>query len=165
MDIDAHCDRIRALWPQPGHPPSGELVDMCLAVASEHPDSSTVWYDLGIIMQRCDSAHGYTPADYLRCFKNAVTCDASNWEAYQELGYVFDNFFDDYTKAEQAFRTAIGLGAGIESYCGLARVLAQNGQTDKAIDSLSEDTCPFYGDGEIRALRADILAGDWSWET
>lgn len=115
-------------------------------------------------MQRCDDEGGYTREDYRRCFENAVRCDSKNCEAYQELGYVLDIYFDEYSSAEKAFRAAIELGAGRESYCGLARVLAEMGKTDDATLTLSDGVCPFHDDLETQKLRAEILGGDWSWK-
>jgi tetratricopeptide (TPR) repeat protein len=164
MDENRYLDEIAGLWPQPGEPPAKEIVDLCLAAVAEYPESSTLWYDLGIIMRRCGGEYAYTDADYLRCFETSVRCDCTNAEAYQELGYVLDVFFDDYGKAEEAFRKAIELGARHESYFGLARVLAQVGRTDDAIKCLSEDRCPCHDHPEIKKLRAEILDGSWWWE-
>jgi hypothetical protein len=82
-------------------------------------------------------------------------------EAQQDLGYVLDVYFEDFDRAEQAFKAAIELGAGSEGYCGLARVLAQMGRTDDAILSLSEGMCPFHNQADTQALRTEITAGDW----
>jgi len=164
MDIDKYYDEIARLWPRDAQPPTKEIVDVCLAAVAEHPESSTFWYDLGIIMQRCGDEYGFTRDDYLRCFENSVQHDYANAEAHQELGYVLDVFFDAYGKAESAFRNAIELSAGWESYYGLARVLAQIGKTDEAIACLAEDNCPFYDHCEIERLRSEILDGSWWWE-
>ncbi|MGD0899379.1 MAG: hypothetical protein ABR915_16195 [Thermoguttaceae bacterium] len=164
MEADAYLDEIERLWPEPGQSPTKEIVDLCLAAVAEHPESSTLWYGWGIIMRRCGGEYGYMREDYLRCYEDSVRCDCTNAEAYQELGYVLDVFFDDYGKAEQAFRRAIELGAGHESYFGLARVLAQVGKTDDAIVCLSEGNCPFHDHPEIKKLVSEILDGDWWWE-
>lgn len=161
METDRFLDDIERQWPQPGQSPTTELVALCLAEVHEHPESSTLWYDLGTIMQRCGDEHGYTSADYRQCYENAIKCNARNWEAYQELGYVLDTYSDDYAGAECAFRSAIDVGAGAESYCDLARVLAQTGKTDEAIHSLSEGACPFHSDSAVQTLGAEIVAGDW----
>jgi tetratricopeptide (TPR) repeat protein len=163
MNEETYYAEISRLWPKPGQVPSPEIRDVCLAAVREYPESSTFWYDLGIIMQRCEVHRGYSGEDYLRCYKNAIRCDSSNWEAYQELGYVLDVHFDDYDGAERAFRTAIELGGGAESYFGLARVLAQAGRMAEAIHSVSKDVCAYHDDAAIEKLRAEILAGDWSW--
>ena len=163
METDRFLDEIARQWPQRGQSPSKELVELCLAALHEHPESSTLWYDLGTLMQRCGTDLGYTPEDYLRCYENAIKCHARNWEAYQELGYVLDNYFDEYSRSEQAFRKAIEFGAGAESYCGLARVLAQSGKIRDAIQVLSEQACPFHDNCEIERMRSEIAAGDWYW--
>ena len=112
-------------------------------------------------MERCDDGCGYAAEDYLRCFKSALRCDPSNKEAYQELGYVLDTYFSDFGSAEKAFTRAIELGADHESYFGRARVLAQMGKADEAIDSLSENACPFHDHPTIQSLRSEILDGMW----
>jgi hypothetical protein len=164
MDANWFLDEIERQWPQAGQPASKEVVELCLAALREHPESSTLWYDLAILMQRCDKENGYGPEDYRRCCESAVKCNPHNWEAHQELGDILDTFFDEYARAEQEFRTAIELGAGAESYCGLARVLAQSDKTADAIQVLSKDACPFHDHADVQATRAEIIAGDWSWE-
>jgi tetratricopeptide (TPR) repeat protein len=163
MACDDYFDAITRKWPEAGKSPTKELVDLCLAAVAEYPEESTFWYDLGIIMRRCGDEYGYTPEDYLHSFENAVKCNSMNAEAYQELGYVLDVFFDDYCRAEQAFRRAIELGATHESYYGLARVLAQIGKRDDAIAILSESVCPCHAHPDIQSIRAEILDGDWYW--
>jgi tetratricopeptide (TPR) repeat protein len=161
MDTDSYLDKIEGLWPEPGQSPSKEIVEVCWAAVAEHPESSTLWYDLGIIIQRCDDDYGYTADDYLRCFENSVKCYPDNFEAQQELGYTLDTYFDDFAGATRAFKKAIELGAGAESYYGLARVLAQSGHVDDAIHSISEGVCPFHDDADIQEMRAEILDGLW----
>jgi tetratricopeptide (TPR) repeat protein len=163
MEIDEYYHEIAMRWPGPGQSPGKQIVDLCLAAVAEYPESSTFWYDLGIIMQRCGDDHGYSGEDYLRCFENAVRCHPGNAEASRELGYVLDIYFDAYDRAEHAFRKAIELGADQECYFGLARVLAQMGKVDDAIASLSKDVCPFHDHPDIQHLRDEILAGGWYW--
>jgi hypothetical protein len=165
MRISRHLDEIERLWPKPGQTPSKDILEMCTTAVTEHPDSSTLWYDLGILMQRCGDESGYTPENYRHCFENAVKCDFRNWEAHQELGYVIDIYYDDYERAKQAFNAAIECGAGSESYYGLARVLAQMGKTYDAVHWLSEGVCPFHNHPDIQKLRDDILAGKWCWNS
>ena len=161
MNISEYYDEIERLWPKAGQPPSGKVVDVCLRAVVEYPESSTLWYNLGIAMQRCTEDYGYTCRDYLRCFENAVKYDLSNAEAFEELGYVLDIYFDDYDKAEHAFQKAIEYGAGSDAYFGRARVLAEMGKTDDAVNSISENVCPFHDDPEIQKLRSEILDGSW----
>jgi uncharacterized protein HemY len=165
MSIDEYLDSIERLWPKPGESPTVEVVALCQQAIAEHPSSSTLWYDLGMIMHRCSEEHGFSAEDYLRCFENAVKCNTDNWEALRELGYVLDTYFDEYEKAAEAFKKAISLGADHESYGGYARALAQMGRTEEAIACLSESTCPFHNHPEIQKLRSEIRAGDWYWTT
>ena len=161
MDIDQYHHEILRLWPQSGESPTNEIVDLCLKAVAEHPESSLCWYDLGIIIQRCSEDYGYTADDSLRCFENSVKYDGTNPAAFQELGYVLDTYFDEYEKAERAFRTAIDLGAGYESYYGLARVLAEMDRNEQALDTLLEENCPFWQHPEIQRLQTEILEGVW----
>ena len=161
MDTIHYINEIERLWPQPGQSPSKELVNVCLAAVAEHPESSELWYDLGIIMQRCDENHTFTAEDFLYCFEKAIKCNSKNGEALQELGYVLDVYFSEYERAEQAFKIAIKLGGQCESYLGHARVLAEMGKMDDAINSLSEDACPFHNHPDIQKLRSEILEGSW----
>jgi tetratricopeptide (TPR) repeat protein len=164
MELDGFLDELDRRWPKPEESASKEIIDFCQAALSEHPRSSTLWYDLGILMQRCKE-NDYKPEDYLRCLENAVQCNGNNWQAQEELGDILDTYFEDFTRAEKAFRRAIELGAGFESYCGLARVLAQTGKISEAIHVLSKDICPFHDHDDIQALRAEIVAGEWYWES
>jgi tetratricopeptide (TPR) repeat protein len=161
MDIAEYYDKIAAAWPQPGKAPTQEIEDLCLAAVADHPEVSVFWYDLGVVMQRCGEDCRYTAHDYLQCFGNAVKFDAKDPEAYQELGYVLDVYFARYDKAVEAFRKAIELGAGHESYYGLARVLAQMGKQDEATACLSENNCPFHDHPEIKELISEIVDGIW----
>ena len=109
MDIAKYEDEIIRLWPKPGQRPSKDVLDVCLAAVSEYPSSSGLWYSLGMAMCRSGDAYGHTPEDCLRRFENAVACDPDNAEAHQEFGYVLDTYYDDYERAEVAFRRAIEL--------------------------------------------------------
>ncbi len=161
MDLLDYCREIARLWPQAGQAPNRELVEMCLQAVSDYPESSTLWYNLGIVMERCSEDEGFGADDYLRCFENSVRYDPTNAEAYQELGYVLDVYFDDYVGAERALRKAIRLGGGHESYCALARVLAQMSRTQESLDAISEENCPYHRHPEIQKLRMEVESGIW----
>ena len=159
--VEEYCAEIAWLWPKPGQSPTRAILDACLQAVGEHPESSVLWCDLGTIMGRWDADSGFTAADYLRCYENAVKFDPNNAEAFQELGYVLDVYFSDYNGAERAFKRAIELGAEHESYLGRARALAQMGRTDDAINILAENACPFHHHPEIQKLRSEIFDGSW----
>lgn len=164
MDADEYLAEVARLWPQSGQTPTKGLVDLCVKATDEHPESSALWYSLGIIMQRCSDDYGYGVNDFVRCFQNAIACDATNAEAHQELGYVLDVYTDEWDKAEKALKKAIELGAGWESYYAWARVLAEMGKIRYALDRLAESHCPYSDHSEIQKLRRELLDGIWGHE-
>jgi tetratricopeptide (TPR) repeat protein len=161
MELEAYLARIEQLWPPAGQAPSKEAVAVCLEATENYPNSSQLWCALGIIMQRCGPEFGFNPDGFLGCCENAVKADRRNFEAYQELGFVLDVYFDRFNEAQKAFESAIELGGGVESYYGLARVLAESGRVGDAIAGLSKDVCPYYDDPMIRELRSEIEDGSW----
>ena len=165
MEIDRYFDEIEKNWPQRGEGPARSILDLCLQAVTEYPQSSALWYDLGLIASRCADDCGYTPGDYARFFENAIKFGPGNAEAYQELGYALDVYFDDYGRAEKSFAKAIELGAGMESHLGRARVLAEMGRTHDAIQSLSEASCPFHEHAAVQSLRSEITDGIWGAES
>ena len=163
MERDEYLDEMKRLWPEPGQIPAKEIVDLLLEAVAAFPESSDLWYNLGIIMDRCGDEYGYTHKDYLRCYENAIRCDPENAEAFQELGIALDVYCDDFVAAERALKQAIELGAGSESYEARARALAQMGKTQEALDSVADGNCPYSTRPEIQKLRAEIANGDWCW--
>jgi uncharacterized protein HemY len=166
MNIDQYYSEVSRLWPKPGESVSKEVVELCRKAIAEYgdqPDSSVLWYDLGILMQRCDEECDYKASDYLWCFENAIKRNPKNGEAYQEIGYVLDIYFDDYQRAEEALRKAIELGTGHESYCALARVLTQVDRIEDALDCISDEKCPCSNHPSIQEIRREIIEGLWSW--
>lgn len=88
--------------------------------------------------------------------------DAGCAEAHQELGFLHDLHRDDLVQSQELFRAAIALGAGPDSYYGLARVVAQQGRQQEACDLLAPENCPFASDPAIQELLGEIKAGMWS---
>jgi hypothetical protein len=66
----------------------------------------------------------------------------------------------DLKLAEQSFRRAIELGAGVDSYVGLARVLAELGHDRQEILKLLEE-CPFRDTAKVQEIRSEIEKGAW----
>jgi tetratricopeptide (TPR) repeat protein len=162
MTVDEYEDEILKLWPEPGQAPPDSLVRVCAQAVTDHHESSDFWYTFGIVMERCAENYGFTANDYRSCYEKSIECDSGNAEAHQELGYVLEVYFGDYNRATEAFSEAIRLGAGRESYYGYARVLAEQGRTNDAVESLSVDSCPFWNHPDIEKLRTEISSGSWS---
>ena len=103
----------------------------------------------------------YRAADALSAYEKAVALDPEWAEPYENIGYLYDTYFNDFGQAESAFRKAIELGAEAESYTGLAGVLAQRG--DQIAEILSFlDNCPFADESAIKKMRSEIEEGQWS---
>ena len=100
MDIDKYYDEIARLWPHYRNSRRRRW-NVCLAAVAEYPESSTLWYDLGIVMHAVGNEFGFTRDDYSHVLKNSVRSDRANAEAHQELGYALECFFDGYGTAER----------------------------------------------------------------
>jgi lipoprotein NlpI len=61
-------------------------------------------------------------------YQQAVAVDPSFGEAYESIGYYYDVLEEDLSMTEMAFRKAIELEMGLNSYFGLARVLTEQGK-------------------------------------
>lgn len=90
-----------------------------------------------------------------RCYICAVELSPTSPDAHERLGDYYD-LLNQYDDAENEYRVAIACGAGVESYRGLASVLAQQRRTSEALAVLDEDNCPFSDDMLIRQLKAEI---------
>jgi tetratricopeptide (TPR) repeat protein len=109
-----------------------------------------------IAIQLFDVEAQYEFADILHSYQQAVAVDTSFGEAYESIGYYYDVLEEDLSMAEMAFRKAIELEMGLDSYFGLARVLAEQGKCEEALSILTPDYCPFYSKIEINILREEI---------
>jgi tetratricopeptide (TPR) repeat protein len=102
----------------------------------------------------------FDPAIPLSYYKRAAALNPRSGDAHNELGYMYDVYFDDFPKAEAEFRKAIDLGWDYSSYYGLARVLAETGRLSEALSVLSSKNCPFSEHPKIVDLRREIDDGN-----
>jgi tetratricopeptide (TPR) repeat protein len=105
------------------------------------------------------SGDKYTYTDVLRSYRKAIKIDPTFATAYESIGYYHDVVTNCRNYAKSAFRKAIMYGAGINSYYGLARVLAQQNHDIEALTLLKR--CPFAKDYDIVTLKSEILEGQW----
>jgi len=68
----------------------------------------------------------------------------------------------DPASAEHPFQKAINRGAGVDTYCGLARVLAELNREEEALSLLVPSRCPYSEEPEIVKIRTEIERGMWS---
>jgi tetratricopeptide (TPR) repeat protein len=125
------------------------------------PTSPELWCLKGDLIQLSDGPP-YSLEDALKCYERALVIDPSCAEACQEIGYYHDVVSHDYGRAESAFRKAVRFGAGVRSYEGLARVLAELGRPDEALRFLAE--CPDDDEGRKQELENEIRTGIWGPE-
>src|SRR5688572_24383964 len=95
-------------------------------------------------------------------YENACAVDPLDPEAYESLGYFFDAVDEHLDDAEGMFRKAIALGAGPSSWARLARVLAELGRRDEALQLLAPGVCPFAMVETIDEMRFEINEGRWN---
>jgi Flp pilus assembly protein TadD len=154
---------VERLWRLMAERPAttAEAVNLSQAAVEQCPWSAELWYLRGMILDRCESLPNITKEDYRRCYERAIECDPGFADAYVELGYVLDTYYDDFAAAERAFRKAIALGSrGDDVYVGLARVLAQQGRKRSALRLLRRVTSRKTSDG-IESMIHEIEQGIW----
>jgi len=101
----------------------------------------------------------YTRKDVLNCYRKALELNPKYATAYESIGYYHDVITNCLRYAEPAFRKAILYGAGIDSYIGLARVLAQQNRTIDALTILKKYKYP--KDSKIITMKSEIINGYW----
>jgi tetratricopeptide (TPR) repeat protein len=108
----------------------------------------------------------FPPDEALRCYEKAISIDPKFHEAYESIGYYhdtkYDHTFSDFEISDQMFRKAIDMGAGPDSYIGLARVLAETGRTMDALALLEPPSCPYANEPAVKAIREEIAKGHWN---
>ena len=140
---------------------TAETVKLSQSAVEQCPWSAELWYLRGMILDRCESLSNFTREDYRRCYERAIECDPGCADAYVELGYVLDTYYDDFAGAERAFRKAIALGSrGDDVYVGLARVLAQQGRRRSALRLLHRVASRKLSD-RIASMIHEIEEGIW----
>ena len=153
---------LRRLWElaQESLATTAENVKLSNAAVEACPWSAELWYLRGLILHKCEELPNVTREDYRRSYERAIECDAGFVEAYVELGYTLDVYYDDFPGAESAFRKAIALGGGEGAYVGLARVLAQQGRRRSALRLLYRVEAR-SGSALVQSMIREIEDGQW----
>ena len=162
MDESDYIDRLEAMFPEEGEA-SAEAVCLAEEAVAAFPKCAKLWCLRGDLIQ-LSAVPGYELEDARRSYEHALSVDARCAEAYESIGFFEDAGMDDPQAAEPAFRQAISLGAGVDSYCGLARVLAELNHTGEALKLLAPENCPYQDDAKVGEIREEIESGLWSTE-
>ena len=157
-------EQIADAWPTGDEQPSAQLAALVQQALADFPTSSEVWVMYGdfLNISDADSEPDATLENVIAAYNKALELDPGCAEAHQELGFLHDLYRDDFEQSQELFRAAIALGAGADSYYGLARVMAQQGRQQEACDLLAPGNCPFASDPAIQELMGEIKAGMWS---
>jgi tetratricopeptide (TPR) repeat protein len=158
--------KLSRLW-RKVEPPytTPELLALSREAVRRHPESAELWIMRGDVISFAPPDAGF-PVDWpLKCYRKAISVDPCYARAYKAIGYHHDIWTENFRKAENAFRKSIALGADEDAYVGLARVLAETGRKDEAIDLLEPGHCEFYDDPDVQKMREEILKGEWDPET
>ncbi len=154
-----YLDRISAEWPQSGTI-AQKTVRLIRRAVSDFPKSAKLWCVLGDAVQIRKAPRKEDLNVALGCYTKAILTDPKCAEAYESLGYLFDVYADDFVAAELAFRRAIELRAGRDSFVGLARVLAETNRGRDALRLLLK--CKYRSHSAVRELMREIRSGIWA---
>ena len=126
------------------------------------PTSAKLLCGLGDLIQLQDGEadHRYRLSDALAAYEQAIELDPACAEGHESIGYYCDVLSEDLQRAEAEFQRAIELGAGEDSYAGLARVRAELGcEAAKIFEFL--DSCPYANGPQVCRVRHEIDEGSW----
>lgn len=153
-------DRLHDLWPEEG-PASAEALELVEEAVRNVPRSARLWVMRGDLLQLVDEPDEAQLERALASYQRALSIDHTFADAHEAIGYYCDALLDNYEDAEHGFRAAIRFGAGVESWFGLARVLAQDGRKGEALKMLHDDHSAHPGHPDLAQLRAEIEEGLW----
>jgi tetratricopeptide (TPR) repeat protein len=135
-----------------------EIIELVDEAISLYPQSSALWCLRGDLLQRAEDDKKYELSDAFNSYTKAIEIDPNCAEAYESIGYYHDVIDDDPEKAKGAFERAIELGAGVDSYVGLARVMAELKNDKKSIQTFLNNS-PFAETQKVKAIWAEIASG------
>lgn len=156
-----YIDRIADLWPGPDEDSSWDLILLAEEAVQAFPQSPELWWYLGFALCRIDPDSRPLTIRRLDCLRRVVELDRGHADAHEEIGYLLDTYFDDFHGAEEAFRDAIASGAGVDSYVGLARVLAQMGRREEALSLLATLSSPDATHPSVINMTNELNEGIW----
>lgn len=137
-----------------------EIIALIDEAVSLYPQSSALWCLRGHLIQVGEDDMEYELSEALSSYTKAIEVDPSCAEAYEAIGYYYDVVDYDPEKAMVAFERAVELGAGVDSYVGLARVMAELKQDKKGIQAFLNNS-PFRDTQEVKDIWAEISDGTW----
>lgn len=135
-----------------------EIIELIDEAVSLYPQSSALWCLCGDLLQLGEDDKKYELSDALSSYTKAIEIDPNYAEAYESIGYYYDAIDDDPEKAKGAFERAVELGAGVDSYVGLARVMAELKKDKNSIQEFLNNS-PFKQTQQVKDIWAEIASG------
>jgi tetratricopeptide (TPR) repeat protein len=157
-----YITRLLGSYPEREQEASLEAMALVEDAVAAFPISSKLWCIRGDLIQLSTVKAEYELEDALRSYERAASVEPECAEAYEGMGYFYDVVISDPASAEDPFQKAIEMGAGADSYCGLARVLAELNREEEALSLLTPRRCPYAEAPEIVKIREEIKTGMWS---
>ena len=157
-----YITRLEGSYPDQGQEASVEVMALVEQAVAAYPHNAKLWCIRGDLIQLSTVEAEYELDDALRSYQRAASVTPDWAEAYEEMGYFYDAVKADPAAAEDPFQKAIDLGAGVHSYYGLARALAELNREEEALSLLAPTHCPYSNEPEIVEIREEIKAGMWS---
>ncbi len=161
MEEADHIRKLDEQWPAAG-PASDALLESCRDAIRACPRSAVLMRMYGDLLQLGVDDAPERLEEALVAYRRAVELDPGDVDAWCEIGCFLDVHQDDPAGAEAAFRRALALGGSLDTYAGLARLLAEQGRAPEALQLLSADACPWAENPRVLARRKEIERGDWS---
>lgn len=162
MTEQDYLDEIWSLWPNDDDAPDERLLLLVNDAQAAFPESSELQAMCGDVYSLFEDAEAARS-----CYLRAIELDPTNAEALEELGDIYDIHDENPAAAEDCFRRAIAAGKETGegspfAYAGLARVLAERGDKESALQLLEPRNCPFAHDPTVAEMRREIAQGLWS---
>jgi tetratricopeptide (TPR) repeat protein len=136
-----------------------ESFSLVAEALEKYPTSTELWILRGMLIQLADEGP-FELEESLESFETAASLDPTCGEAFERIGNYYDVYSEDLPKAEEAYRRAIALGGGEESYYGLARVLAQMNRAQEGLNLLA--AYPFGSSESLAEIEREIRSGMWT---
>ena len=155
-----YIQKLKSLLPKEGEV-AVEVLELMENAVADYPDNAELWCWRGDLIQMASLEANYELEDALKSYQRALEVNPSNAEAYESIGYYEDAIMSNPTSGEIPFRKAIELGAGRDSYYGLARVLAELNRNTEALEVVSPENCPYSETEEIQEIKTEIEEGVW----
>jgi hypothetical protein len=159
MTESDYMEKIKMGWPRSVQASATEALRLVEEGLCAFPRSARLLCMKGDLIQLSDGQQ-YELKDALRCYQQAADVAPESPEAFESIGFFLDAIESDLERAEKAFRRAVQLGGGPQTYAGLARVLSGRGYSTEELLALL-DGCPHAQTAPVQEMRSEIIKGTW----